>query len=155
MKSLSCNSKDCKEATIDSTTTRNAASHRGLCVKGCGFYGLEEKKSMCSKFWLQNAECCRVRFGFRFEIEEQMQELQQVGLTGFKCRCGDLFCGKHPYATEHFCTFDYKKFDLEILIKENQLIKEHSCTFDYKKFDREILVKENQLIKCDKLAQRI
>ncbi|KAI9161067.1 hypothetical protein LWI28_014116 [Acer negundo] len=47
---------------------------------------------------------------------------KKVGLIGFKCRCGDLFCGKHRYATEHSCTFDYKKFDLENLMKQNPLI---------------------------------
>ncbi|KAK0595763.1 hypothetical protein LWI29_009771 [Acer saccharum] len=56
---------------------------------------------------------------------------RKVGLIGFKCRCGDLFCGKHRYATEH------------------------SCTFDYKKFDRENLIKQNPLINRDKLAERI
>ncbi|KAK1578512.1 hypothetical protein Q3G72_030821 [Acer saccharum] len=31
-----------------STTTSNA-SVRGLCVEGCGFYGSEETRNMCSK----------------------------------------------------------------------------------------------------------
>ncbi|KAI9162011.1 hypothetical protein LWI28_022879 [Acer negundo] len=43
---------------------------------------------------------------------------KQVGLMGFKCRCGDLFCGKHQYAIEHSCPFDYKMFDREILIRK-------------------------------------
>ncbi|KAK3220912.1 hypothetical protein Dsin_014882 [Dipteronia sinensis] len=34
---------------MDSRTTSNATSGRGLCVKGCGFYGSEETKNMCSK----------------------------------------------------------------------------------------------------------
>ncbi|KAK2653646.1 hypothetical protein Ddye_013504 [Dipteronia dyeriana] len=161
---------------MDSTTSSNAASGRGLCVKGCGFYGSEETKNMCSK--------CYNHFLKTQIIDKTVKELEslslahtkppnpslssshhalpeqdsgsntlnatwsgsdsgsrwksrckncnkKVGLTGFTCRCGDLFCGKHRYATEH------------------------SCPFDYKKFDREILIKENQLIKGDKLAQRI
>lgn len=34
---------------------------------------------------------------------------KKVGLTGFTCRCGGLFCGMHRYAEEHSCNYDYKK----------------------------------------------
>ncbi|KAL3070911.1 hypothetical protein niasHS_017036 [Heterodera schachtii] len=33
---------------------------------------------------------------------------KRVGLTGFECRCGGLFCGEHRYDSAHNCTFDYK-----------------------------------------------
>ncbi|TXG70776.1 hypothetical protein EZV62_005711 [Acer yangbiense] len=161
---------------MDSTTTSNAASDRVLCVKGCGFYGSEETKNMCSKCYnhflktqiidktakkLEGLSLAHTKppnpslsssdhtlleqdsgsktlnaAGFDSDTGSRWKSRckncnKKVGLTGFKCRCGDLFCGKHRYATEH------------------------SCPFDYKKFDREILIKENQLIKGDKLAQRI
>tara|TARA_B100000963_G_scaffold292082_1_gene262308 strand:+ start:4598 stop:4819 length:222 start_codon:yes stop_codon:yes gene_type:complete len=32
---------------------------------------------------------------------------KKVGLTGFKCRCGGLFCALHRSETEHKCTFDF------------------------------------------------
>ncbi len=32
----------------------------------------------------------------------------QVGLTGFKCRCGFIFCGPHRLAEAHQCDFDWK-----------------------------------------------
>lgn len=32
---------------------------------------------------------------------------KKVGLTGFKCKCGLVFCGQHRYAEAHNCTFDY------------------------------------------------
>uniref|UniRef100_A0A914I3X1 Zinc finger protein n=1 Tax=Globodera rostochiensis TaxID=31243 RepID=A0A914I3X1_GLORO len=53
-------------------------------------------------------------------VPSQQQEEQQkkpnrclvcnkrVGLTGFDCRCGGLFCGEHRYHSAHNCTFDYK-----------------------------------------------
>ncbi|KAG2594934.1 zinc finger A20 and AN1 domain-containing stress-associated protein 3-like [Panicum virgatum] len=33
---------------------------------------------------------------------------KKVGLTGFVCRCGKTFCGRHRYAEEHGCAFDFK-----------------------------------------------
>merc|ERR1711936_1425680 len=32
---------------------------------------------------------------------------KKVGLTGFTCRCGGLFCSIHRYSDKHDCTFDY------------------------------------------------
>ncbi|PHU05610.1 hypothetical protein BC332_26432 [Capsicum chinense] len=31
-----------------------------------------------------------------------------VGLTGFSCKCGDLFCAVHHYSDKHNCPFDYR-----------------------------------------------
>ncbi len=33
---------------------------------------------------------------------------KKVGLTGFTCRCGGLFCSIHRYSDKHDCKFDYK-----------------------------------------------
>ncbi|KAM7280275.1 hypothetical protein ACFE04_007409 [Oxalis oulophora] len=48
---------------------------------------------------------------------------KKVGLLGFKCRCEKTFCGLHRYPQEHSCSFDFKKVDQEILIRQNPLIK--------------------------------
>merc|ERR1712029_518457 len=32
---------------------------------------------------------------------------KKVGLTGFACRCGGMYCGIHRYSDKHNCTFDY------------------------------------------------
>jgi len=32
---------------------------------------------------------------------------KKVGLTGFACRCGGMFCGLHRYSDKHDCNFDY------------------------------------------------
>ncbi|KAL5744412.1 hypothetical protein ACOSQ2_027528 [Xanthoceras sorbifolium] len=144
-------------------------TRRPLCVNGCGFYGSEETKNMCSNCYnhflktqlidkitneldrlsLSDPKPSNVSItpssdSLVFEVDsgsntQNSSRLKnrcnncnkKVGLMGYKCRCGDLFCAKHRYATEH------------------------SCPFDYKKFDREILIKENPLIKVDKLAERI
>lgn len=34
---------------------------------------------------------------------------RRVGITGFRCRCGFVFCGTHRYAEQHECSFDFKR----------------------------------------------
>ncbi|PHU06235.1 hypothetical protein BC332_22724 [Capsicum chinense] len=33
---------------------------------------------------------------------------KRVGLTGFSCKCSDLFCAVHHKSEKHNCPFDYK-----------------------------------------------
>eukprot|EP00257_Ricinus_communis_P019574 XP_015578600.1 zinc finger A20 and AN1 domain-containing stress-associated protein 1 [Ricinus communis] len=44
---------------------------------------------------------------------------KRVGLLGFGCKCGHLFCGKHRYPEEHKCRFDHKAFGHEVLRLQN------------------------------------
>ncbi|KAL5219552.1 hypothetical protein ABZP36_020236 [Zizania latifolia] len=53
---------------------------------------------------------------------------KKVGLTGFKCRCGDTFCSVHRYADSHKCTFDYKQAGREQIAKQNPLLKADKIT---------------------------
>eukprot|EP00922_Rhytidocystis_sp_ex-Travisia-forbesii_P036269 GHVS01053805.1.p1 GENE.GHVS01053805.1~~GHVS01053805.1.p1 ORF type:complete len:265 (-),score=51.81 GHVS01053805.1:970-1764(-) len=46
----------------------------------------------------------------------------KIGLLGFTCRCGYLFCGKHRYADAHDCCFDYKAYDRQNLAKNNNRV---------------------------------
>ncbi|KAH7405564.1 hypothetical protein KP509_15G076000 [Ceratopteris richardii] len=48
---------------------------------------------------------------------------KRVGLTGFKCRCGGLFCSLHRYNDKHNCSFDYKSAGREAISKANPIIK--------------------------------
>ncbi|XP_040891869.1 AN1-type zinc finger protein 6 [Toxotes jaculatrix] len=47
---------------------------------------------------------------------------KKVGLTGFDCRCGNVFCSIHRYSDTHNCTFDYKADAAEKIRKENPII---------------------------------
>lgn len=47
---------------------------------------------------------------------------KRVGLTGFECRCGGLFCGLHRYSDKHDCTFDWKAHGKGILEKANPVV---------------------------------
>ncbi|KAM6902925.1 AN1-type zinc finger protein 5-like [Xenentodon cancila] len=47
---------------------------------------------------------------------------KKVGLTGFDCRCGNLFCGIHRYSDKHNCPYDYKSEAAAKIRKENPII---------------------------------
>ncbi|KAJ0242462.1 Zinc finger A20 and AN1 domain-containing stress-associated protein 5 [Hirschfeldia incana] len=48
---------------------------------------------------------------------------KKVGLTGFRCRCGDLFCAEHRYSDRHDCSYDYKTAGREAIARENPVVK--------------------------------
>ncbi|XAR54342.1 hypothetical protein NMG60_11029421 [Bertholletia excelsa] len=48
---------------------------------------------------------------------------RKVGLTGFRCRCGDLFCAEHRYSDRHDCSYDYKAAGREAIARENPVVK--------------------------------
>jgi len=48
---------------------------------------------------------------------------KRVGLTGFECRCGNLFCSAHRYSDKHSCTFDYKTAGRDAISKANPVVK--------------------------------
>ncbi|XP_062897998.1 AN1-type zinc finger protein 6-like [Mobula hypostoma] len=47
---------------------------------------------------------------------------KKVGLTGFECRCGNLYCSVHRYSDMHDCHFDYKADAAEKIRKENPMV---------------------------------
>ena len=48
---------------------------------------------------------------------------KRVSLTGFTCKCGNIFCGTHRYADKHDCPFDYRTAGQEAIAKANPVIK--------------------------------
>ncbi|KAM7279973.1 hypothetical protein ACFE04_007107 [Oxalis oulophora] len=48
---------------------------------------------------------------------------KRVGLTGFKCRCGNLFCASHRYSDKHDCEFDYRTAGRDAIAKANPVVK--------------------------------
>ncbi|CAL0326155.1 unnamed protein product [Lupinus luteus] len=48
---------------------------------------------------------------------------RKVGLTGFRCRCGEVFCGEHRYSDRHDCSYDYKGAGKEAIARENPVIR--------------------------------
>ncbi|RZC86844.1 hypothetical protein C5167_030195 [Papaver somniferum] len=64
------------------------------------------------------------------KIVEKRQEVnrcsgcrRKVGLTGFSCRCGDMFCWEHRYSDRHDCSFDYKAAGRESIARQKPVVK--------------------------------
>ncbi|KAH1082582.1 hypothetical protein J1N35_022343 [Gossypium stocksii] len=49
---------------------------------------------------------------------------KRVGLTGFNCSCGNLFCAAHRYSDKHDCPFDYRATARDAIAKAN--LQHHS-----------------------------
>lgn len=47
---------------------------------------------------------------------------KKVGLLGFECRCGYVYCTGHRHAADHACTFDFASFDRDRLAKANPVV---------------------------------
>ncbi|XP_046329027.1 AN1-type zinc finger protein 6-like isoform X1 [Haliotis cracherodii] len=47
---------------------------------------------------------------------------KKVGLTGFMCRCGGLYCSLHRYSDKHDCNFDYKELAQQQIRKNNPVV---------------------------------
>lgn len=47
---------------------------------------------------------------------------KKLGLTGFTCRCGGLFCSIHRYSDKHTCDFDYKALGAEEISRSNPVV---------------------------------
>ncbi|KAL3645112.1 hypothetical protein CASFOL_010292 [Castilleja foliolosa] len=48
---------------------------------------------------------------------------KKLGLIGFRCRCGDVFCSEHRYSDRHDCSYDYKAAGREAITKENPVVR--------------------------------
>ncbi|KAL4604364.1 hypothetical protein ACB092_10G188300, partial [Castanea dentata] len=48
---------------------------------------------------------------------------KKVGLTGFECKCGNMFCGMHRYPEKHACNVNFKAIGRDVLAKQNPVCK--------------------------------
>ncbi|KAL4377296.1 hypothetical protein GQ457_02G040780 [Hibiscus cannabinus] len=48
---------------------------------------------------------------------------KRVGLTGFNCKCGNLFCSAHRYSDKHECPFDYRAAGRDSIAKANPVVR--------------------------------
>merc|ERR1712130_551596 len=110
---------DLKMSAQDGTCSEGNAQqgYPSLCKNGCGFFSSVDSKGFCSvcyKDFLKKEQSTTTE-----TTEEEAKEpkkvkknrcascKKKVGLTGFACRCGGMYCGIHRYSDKHSCTFDY------------------------------------------------
>ncbi|GMY17452.1 zinc finger A20 and AN1 domain-containing stress-associated protein 5-like [Fagus crenata] len=111
-----------------------------LCANGCGFLGMMDTRNMCSKCYNGSP---KEKFADTIKapvMDDPMNSdamvkgstsmknrckhcNKKVGLTGFECRCGNVFCGMHRYPEKHACIVDFKAIGREILAKQNPICK--------------------------------
>jgi len=54
---------------------------------------------------------------------------KSIGIYGFKCKCGKLFCSKHINSYNHQCEYNYFKDHQEKIRKENPIVKPEVINF--------------------------
>ncbi|KAF8678500.1 hypothetical protein HU200_046254 [Digitaria exilis] len=48
---------------------------------------------------------------------------RKVGLMGFECRCGGVFCGAHRYSDRHDCGYDYRGAGRDAIARANPVVR--------------------------------
>ncbi|CAH8304252.1 unnamed protein product [Eruca vesicaria subsp. sativa] len=117
------------------------------CVGGCGLFGTRRNNNLCSLCYKKSVLEATLKFEPEAEpsticpppcpppkssdvaVQEPVKKQRcnmcqrKVGVTGFTCRCGHMFCGSHRYPEEHLCPFDYKQSGRDALAKQLPLIR--------------------------------
>ncbi|KAI3683051.1 hypothetical protein L1987_83548 [Smallanthus sonchifolius] len=121
-----------------------------LCVNDCGFFGTPATMNMCSKCFavsvrnifngiLPDSPVSEVALSPSAPAESSEKPnpgedqgqgpprctmcKKRVGLTGFNCRCGNVFCNVHRYSDKHECKFDYRATAKDAIAKANPVVK--------------------------------
>uniref|UniRef100_A0ACD5VQA9 Uncharacterized protein n=1 Tax=Avena sativa TaxID=4498 RepID=A0ACD5VQA9_AVESA len=108
------------------------------CANGYGFFGSPETGNLCSRESLRRAEAqlqasaeAEAVAATSKEGDEQGAKAKsrcaacgrKVGLMGFECRCGGVFCGEHRYSDRHSCGYDYRAAGRDAISQANPVVR--------------------------------
>lgn len=118
-----------------STTTTKASATTNVAVSGGGImkFSAEKQprsspsrspaKDLAPEAMKPGREKADAASGARKEVNRCSGCKRKVGLTGFRCRCGELFCWEHRYSDRHDCSYDYKSAGRDAIARENPVVK--------------------------------
>ncbi|KAF2531815.1 hypothetical protein F2Q70_00033051 [Brassica cretica] len=113
------------------------------CAGGCGLFGTRRNNNLCSLCYKKSVleQLATLKLESKPEpstvptrsptvaVQEPVRKQRcetchrKLGMTGFSCRCGHMFCGSHRYPEEHSCPFDYKQSGRLALAKQLPLTR--------------------------------
>ncbi|KAE9584886.1 hypothetical protein Lal_00024299 [Lupinus albus] len=113
----------CQNCFTATTVTTVISPHSSRSVNGNGVVSCSRKRSYTE----QRDDYHRIDETTTCEVKRVVNRCsscrRKVGLTGFRCRCGDVFCGEHRYSDRHDCSYDYKGAGKEAIARENPVIR--------------------------------
>lgn len=78
----------------------------------------KKKKCKIKKLW-KTVVCSGIIF---YPPASSSKTFSFSAVSGFDCRCGNLFCGIHRYSDKHNCPYDYKAEAAAKIRKENPVV---------------------------------